>query len=124
MNGVTLTWPGGEHTFALRLGELRAIQTNRDSGPEEIWNSIRTGTWKADDLVQVIRFGLVGSGTMKADEAARFVTPLMDTSPLVQMKLTALAILANALMGDLEDAPEKPETEDLPESGSSPTSTE
>lgn len=123
MGPITLSWPGGEHAFALRMGELRALQQARDTGPEEVFNRLRTGCWTVDDLLHVIRLGLIGGGMDKA-EAARTVSALMEAHPLIQFKLCAIAILAHSLMGDLEDMPGKPESENGKSAGSSPTSTD
>ena len=125
MKSVTLTWPGGQHGFRLRLGELRSLQEALDAGPEEIFNRIRLGNWRVDDLIQVIRWGLVGSGEKTASEAAMLVTPLFDLHPLSSFRIIALAILGAALTGVEDDQVGEPEgaTETPPESGSSPIST-
>lgn len=124
MRPVSLTWPGGHNLFRLRLGELRALQQARDAGPEEIFNRLRAGRWHPDDVIQVIRWGLVGGGEKDAGAAAAMVTPLIDLHPLAEFKLTALAILGHALFGPGDDtlgegagAAETP-----PENGSSPSS--
>jgi hypothetical protein len=124
MQPVTITWPGGTHPFRLRLGELRALQTARDAGPEEIFNRLRAGRWQADDLVQVLRWGLVGGG-MASDKAAQLVTPLIDLHPLSEFKIPALYVLSASLFG-VEDDPvgeDAGAAETPPESGSSPSST-
>lgn len=131
MQPIKLVWPGGEHAFRLRLGEIRALQQARDAGPEQIFNRLRVGDWKVDDVIQVIRWGLVGSGEMKADRAAIFVTELVDLTPLTELKMTATGVLAHALMrlpeGDdasgeaeggteapLDDGTSEPSTETAP----------
>lgn len=126
MQPIRLTWPGGEHDFRLRLGELRALQESRNAGPEEIFNRFRAGTWHADDMIQVIRWGLVGAEEMSASDAATYVTPLIDLHPLADFKLCSLAVLGASLFGVSDDPPEKPEgeTENSPESGDSPEFTE
>ena len=123
MEAARLTWVGGEDDFALRLGELRALQTALDSGPEEVFNRMRIGTWRADDLIQVIRWGLVGGG-MDSSEAALKVTGLFDLHPAFQFKLLALQIVAHSLMGELDESPGKLDGEVPPESGISQASTE
>lgn len=125
MQPIELTWPGGCHRFRLRIGELRALQKAVDAGPEEVFNRIRLGSWRVDDLVQVIRWGLVGAQEMEASEAATLVTPLMDLHPLSQFRMTALAVLAHALLGDLDDPVGEPAgaAETPPENSSSPAST-
>lgn len=125
MRKVHLTWPGGDHDFRLRIGELRSLQQATGAGPEELYQRINRGHWRIDDLIQVIRWGLVGAGEMKDGDAARFVTPLVDLHPLSQFRITAAAILAMTLL-PIEGDPvgeETGETEMPPESGSSPSST-
>lgn len=124
MQPITLTWPGGSHPFRLRLGELRALQSARKAGPEEIYLRFHSGRWEADDLVQVIRWGLVGGG-MAPDVAATLVTPLIDLHPLVQFKLTAQAVLAHALFQVEDDqvGEDRGATETPQENGASPNST-
>ncbi len=121
MDSLELSWVGGTHPFRLRLSELRALQDARNAGPEEIFNRFRIGNWRADDLIQVIRFGLVGGGTLSASEAATLVTPLVDLHPLSDFKLTALAILGHALFGPEDDQLGEGEgaLETPPENGSS-----
>ena len=126
MQPVHLEWPGGHHAFRLRIGELRALQDATGCGPEEIFNRIRMGNWKTDDLVQVIRWGLVGGGEMNAADAATFVTPLFDLHPLSIFKITATAIMMNSILGVSDDpvGEAEGEAEMPPENGSSPSSTE
>lgn len=125
MQSVRLTWPGGENAFRLRIGELRALQTATKSGPEELFNRLRSGKWSVDDVIQVIRWGLVGAEEMNASDAATTVTPLIDLHPLAEFKVPALAILGAALFGVEDDPVGEPEgdLETPPENGSSPSST-
>lgn len=124
MRPFTLSWPGGRHDFCLRLGELRSLQAACDAGPEELFIRLRAGRWKADDFIQVIRWGLVGGG-MAPDKAATLVTPLVDLHPLSEFKICALAILGHALFGPGDDpvGEDAGAAETPPESGSSPSST-
>jgi len=126
MHDRAIAWVGGEHQFVLNLGELRALQKNCDAGPEEIFNRMRVGTWRVDDLVETIRLGLIGSGEMEAKEAGPFVTSLFAKHPMVEFKLTALEILARAILpiGEEDDPVGKAEGEQPPKSGVSAESTE
>jgi hypothetical protein len=125
MQTLKLSWPGGEHEFALRIGELRALQGAVGAGPEEVFNRLRVGNWRADDLTQVLKWGLVGGG-MEKGQAAQLVTSLIDLHPLMQFKLAALAVMGHALLGDLDgdEEPGKPEAGENPANGNSETSTE
>jgi hypothetical protein len=119
-----IVWVGGEHRFRLRLGELRALQKNCDAGPEQVFNRIRLGNWRVDDLIEVLRLGLIGSGEMEHKEAGPFIARLLEVHPLVSFKLPALAVLAAALLPmEGQDVEGKPEAAS-PEDGTSPPSTE
>lgn len=122
----TINWAGGEHAFRLNLGELRALQTNCDAGPEEVFNRLRLGTWRVDDVIEPIRLGLIGSGAMSKEQAGRTVTTLMEQRPVAELKLTAIAALAQALLGVGDDPVGESEGAEAgaPENGDSPASTE
>lgn len=121
---VTLNWVGGEHEFALRIGELRALQESCNAGPEEVFNRLRMGTWRVNDMIEPIRLGLVGGG-MPAKEAKALVLPLIDQHALAQFKLTAIAIMSDALFAPKDDPVGEGMGETAPpENGGSPTSTE
>lgn len=99
---VTLQWPGGEHEFYLGIGQLRKLQDSCNAGPEEVFTRLRLGTWRINDIIEPLRLGLIGGG-MATDEAARTVTTIVEQYPKVQFKLTALAIMADALLGPKDD---------------------
>lgn len=121
---VTLNWVGGEHEFALKLGQLRKLQESCNAGPEEVLNRLRFGTWKVDDVIEPIRLGLIGGGMTNA-EAGPKVTTLVEQHPLAQFKMTALAIMSDALFAPKDDPLGEGEGETAPpENGGSPTSTE
>lgn len=95
---ITLLWEGGEHTFALHLKELRALQDATDAGPEELLQRMSAGRWRVDDLFNTIRLGLIGGG-MSATEAGPLVTRMFETHPLSLFKEPAYKIVAAALVG-------------------------
>ncbi len=109
MKGVTLTWAGGEHDFALTIELLRALQQRCDAGPAWILARLASGQWRIDDVVATIRFGLEGGGMDKA-EAGKLINSLVDGHALGRFVDTAHAILLSALYdeetgGDEEDSP-------------------
>lgn len=120
-----IRWPGGEHRFELKIGDLRALQKNCDAGPEEVFNRLRTGRWRLDDVIEPLRLGLIGAGEMPASEAGPLLTKLIDQHPLVAFKLPALEVMSNALLGEEDDPVGEQEgaTAPAPESGASPAST-
>ena len=93
-----LTWAGGEHLFKLGFGELRKVQEATDCGPQFLLNRLRDGSWRVDDIVEPIRWGLVGGGLAIA-EANKLVKQFVHDTPLYQHTLTAQAVLLAALVG-------------------------
>ena len=121
---VTLNWVGGEHEFALPIGQLRAVQQNTNAGPEELLQRMARGAWRVDDLIEVIRQGLIGGG-MKASEAGPMILKLFDQHPLAQFREVAYQILAAALVGVEDDPVGEPEgVTPPPENGGSAPSTD
>jgi len=123
---ITLNWPGGEHDFALRIGELRAIQNACDAGPEEVLNRFRvTAAWRVDDVIEVLRQGLIGGGMARQD-ATKLVMRVVETHGYLDIKMTCIAIMWDALAGPADDSSGKPtgEPESPPENGSSQHSTD
>ncbi|MGB0855029.1 MAG: gene transfer agent family protein [Pikeienuella sp.] len=125
MQSTRISWVGGEHEFALPIGNLRALQTSCDAGPQEVYNRITLGTWRVDDLFETVRQGLIGGG-MTVSDAGPLVTRLFETHPLKEFEPVASAVLLVSLVGDDEGDDEgKPEGETSPpENGGSQKSTE
>jgi hypothetical protein len=98
-----LLWAGGEHDFALRIGELRALQDRCGAGPGHVLQRLATGQWRVDDPIEVIRLALMGGG-MKREDAARLVTLHVEAKPLTGSVVLAYGILSAALNG-VEDDP-------------------
>jgi len=103
MQKMQLVWVGGEHEFFLTLGNLRALQSACDAGPNEVFERIRSGVWRVDDLFETIRQGLIGGG-MKGPDASALLLKMFERHPLRDFENTALAILLSALVG-IEDDP-------------------
>lgn len=113
---VELNWPGGEHAFRLRLGELQALQEKCDAGPEMVLQRIRLGVWQVNDLFETIRLGLIGGG-MDRDAARRLVIDSFERTPLMEFKTPAIEVLAAALIG----VPDDPAGEPSPAGDQTPT---
>lgn len=113
---VELNWPGGEHAFRLRLGELQALQEKCDAGPELVLQRIRLGVWQVNDLFETLRFGLIGGG-MDRDAARKLVSDSFDRTPLMEFKTPAIEVLAAALIG----VPDDPAGEPSPAGDPTPT---
>lgn len=125
-------WVGGEHDFALNLGEIEILQDKCDAGPEFIFTAIGNGTWRQEYLFETIRLGLIGGG-MNSHDARKLVRKVGEREALREFVGTAHMILLAALVGTKDDTPGKDEGEEESptldqnspeESGDSPTSTE
>lgn len=121
---IRLAWVGGEHDFALALGQLRALQANTGAGPEELLNRMAAGTWRVDDLIETLRQGLLGGG-VPAEEAGPLLLRLADLHGLIAFRETAFRVLAAALRGPKGDpVGERMGAPTPPAPGGSPASTE
>ncbi len=102
MRGIDLTWRGGEHTFALTIDLLRALQERCDAGPAFVLSRLRASQWLIDDVIQPIRLGLEGGGLSK-EESRQLTKRFVEDRPLTESVLTAAAILMHALYGGEEE---------------------
>lgn len=95
-----LVWAGGEHDFLLAaIGQLKALEQSRDSGPLEIYVRIVNGTYRGDDITEVLRLGLIGGG-MDKDEARKLVVGSLNLASINSLRVTAIAVLNNTLFWD------------------------
>lgn len=92
-----LPWVGGQHTFFLGLGQIRALQDATGLGPNALYRRLRGGDWLVDDLMEILVQGLVGSDAMDLGDATKLVTGLFRKHPLLEFVGTSTAILAHAL---------------------------
>lgn len=99
---VRLSWPGGDHDFALRLGELRALQEQCNAGPHELLTKLQLGLWRVDDPIRTIQFGLMGGG-MDRQEAAKLVVNTAELHGLSSLVPLAVGVLGSALAGVVDD---------------------
>ena len=102
---VRLNWVGGEHDFALRIGELRSLQDSCNAGPEQVMVRLQNGSWRVNDIIEPIRLGLIGASEMTTAEAGPFVTNIFNQHNRLELKMTAFAIMVDALIGPEEDSP-------------------
>ncbi len=106
--GVTLLFGDGEHLFRLRLGELRKLEEARRAGCMEILKRLHESRWFADDVVDVLRWGLIGGGKTP-EETARLISLYVEPAPLGGHVLIATAVLAAVLVGVPDDPIPEPE---------------
>jgi len=105
MDAVLLNWQGGEHEFALRLGELRKMQDACNAGPHEVFDRLRNQTYKIDDIIEPIRLGLIGAGSVESKDAGKLVIQMWEQVGAEYLRLTAMTVLARSLYGPEDDLP-------------------
>lgn len=93
-------WGDKEHRFRLAIGHLRELQEKTDVGPYRLFERLRSGDWRVDDLRETIRLGLIGGG-MKPFDAHRLIVRYFDEYGLVLLDHVpaALQIMTAALLG-------------------------
>lgn len=99
---VDLVWAGGEHTFALPIGALRAVQDACGAGPQEVLLRFLNGTWRVDDPIAILRHGLIGAGMAK-DAARDLVNRTAESDGLMALIIPAQLVLSAALVGVEDD---------------------
>lgn len=109
---VTQAWGDGDHTFRLRIGELRELEEKRNAGAFEIYQRLATGAWRVDDVTETLRLGLIGGG-MATHLALGYVAKYVKPTTFLMNVVVARLVLMAALFGDPEDLvgkkPEAPE---------------
>lgn len=99
----TLQWPGGEHPFRLDIGALRTIERLGEAGCSVVLMRLIGGTWKADDVIAVLRLGLVGGG-MDEKQAAVTIERALNGASLYALAVPAAEVMRRALMWE-DDQP-------------------
>ena len=119
----------GDHTFQLRIGEIRLLQEKCDAGPHRIFHRLGDETWRLDDIRETLRLGLIGAG-LEQQKALDLIKRHVDSVPLLENVETARAVILAVLVGVEDEKLGKSapaETTDLPhspgESSASPAST-
>ena len=106
MDTLEITWQGGQHEVALTIGMLRALQDATGLGPLQIMMRFLDSSWQVDEVLHVIRFGLMGGGMAKA-EAAKVIDNAYNGQNLMARREPAMEILSHALYGPEDDTTEK-----------------
>ncbi len=64
---IRIVYPDRERTYRLGIGQLRVLQEITGRGPQDLLNRNLSGTWFVDEVIEVIRQGLLGGGTPVAE---------------------------------------------------------
>jgi hypothetical protein len=102
---------GEEREFLLAWGELMQLQESRDAGPGWIQVKFMTNQWKAEDVAEVIRLGLIGGGETP-QKASRLVKLHVEQEPHNLggpdgLLILALRIITAGIQGSPEEPPGK-----------------
>lgn len=100
---IELDWADGTHSFRLPWGQLAELQEKCDAGPYVILQRLHNGTWRIEDIANVIRLGLIGGGMTPAD-ALKKTRSYVEARPPMENVVPAQAILGIALMGAPDEA--------------------
>lgn len=123
---VELVFGGDVRRFRLGIDNLIALQDKLDSGPMEIVDRFRRGTWRIQDVKESLRIGLLGGfgdnpAPEQAKTAARLVEECVRPGNIVPHVFTAMAVVLAALQGDPDDPVGKTAaTANAPEAPASP----
>jgi hypothetical protein len=124
-NRITLEWADGEYEFRLPVGQLAELQTKCDAGVGKIFARLHAGRYverstgdvvlnplqaefRYEDVVEVIRLGLIGGNKGLVDgqtievpptKAMQLVRDYVHTRPLLENWKVASAILSAFLIG-------------------------
>ncbi len=83
-------------------GQLRKIEEARRCGISEVLTRLDEGRWYVDDIVDVLRFGLIGGG-LSPEKATQLISLYVEPVPLQGHVLTAKAALLAVLIGLPDD---------------------
>lgn len=121
---VTLEFGDGEYLFRLPLKMIGELQAKRNAPIGLIYKRVSLYDYYAEDLIETVRYGLMGGGLTGA-EARRKIETYCDVWPLETWHTHALAILGACIEGYDDGAAKKKAGESLSSSTSpSPTATE
>lgn len=120
---VTVAWGDSPAmTFRLAIAQIFELEEKCGIGIAALHRRVQSGDWYARDLVETIRLGLIGGGTLPVP-ALRLVARYVEARPLLESVPVAEVILMSALIGVPSDPLPAGETEIPPTDSVSPSST-
>lgn len=99
---VTFDWADGTHSFRLAWGQLAELQEKCDAGPYVVLQRLHNGEWRIEDIINIIRLGLIGGG-MEPAQALKLVRRYVEARPPMENLIPAQVILSAALTGAPEE---------------------
>lgn len=104
----TVSWPAGEHSFRLGIGELRGVEQRCEAGCAVVLMRLLASQFKIDDVVSTLRLGLIGGG-MSEREAQKTVDAALEVASPYALAVTAADVLRRFIMWETPDQPGEPE---------------
>lgn len=101
--GFEATWGGTARRFRLDLYRLNAIEGDRGCAISEVYRRTASGQHFAQDLFQVLRHGLAGSGEFTLEEASRVTRERLDLGRLGEAWAIAASLLLARMTGGAAD---------------------
>ncbi len=95
---VVLPFADGEYPFQLGWDQIGELEGKVDRGCYVILNTIKNGTWRPDQIAEIIRLGLIGGG-MKPMDAFIRVKRYVYNRPIEENVLLALEIMEAGIFG-------------------------
>ena len=102
-----MVWPGGEHSFRLGIGELRAIEQKCNAGCAVVLMRLLGQQWQIDDVIGPIRLGLIGAGMAERD-AQKAIEAALDVASPYELAITSAEVLRRFIMWETADQPGEP----------------
>lgn len=99
---VTFDWADGTYTFRLAWGQLGELQEKCDAGPYSVLQRLHSGSWRIEDIANVIRLGLIGGG-MEPSPALKLTRAYVEARPPMENLIPAQVILSAGLTGAPEE---------------------
>ena len=99
---IEFDWADGTYSFRLAWGQLSELQEKCDAGPYVVLNRLHNGSWRIEDITNIIRLGLIGGG-LQPSSALKLVRAYVEDRPPMENLIPAQVILSAALMGAPEE---------------------
>jgi hypothetical protein len=101
---INLPWADGDYAFRLGIGELEELDDKLKIGPLPLYKKLVDGTWRAPEVRETLRVGLIGAG-MKPVEAGRLVKRYVDDVPDWFENARVASAIVGAIFSGWEDEP-------------------
>lgn len=120
---IEFDWADGTYSFRLAWGQLSELQEKCDAGPYVVLNRLHSGSWRIEDITNIIRLGLIGGG-LQPSAALKVVRAYVEDRPPMENLIPAQVILSASLMGATEEPVGEGDAASQTESSSTNSQTE